>query len=236
MLHLLLTVLLAAPQDSRPDSRAEARTLLTAVAAQQKDLRRARARYVQERTTTLRRQPMVTEGTLWFRKDPACIVFLAATPRPARIRLDAGSYEVYREQERQLERFLLGSSDLPNALFQAFSPDLRQLDARFTIESCTPGPETSIRLLPKLEGMRRFLTELTLTISRERLEVTRIAYRDGQGDLVAIRLEDLVRDPESDGDPFDPAVPEGTRVLVHPARLPAGPESRTTAESKEPKR
>jgi outer membrane lipoprotein carrier protein LolA len=197
----------------------EARALLRALAKKQEGLATLSAGYLQTRTSALSRSPLTSRGTLHFRARPSCIVFEVAEPRPARIRLDETSYEVHRPAEKRLERFLLGSSGLSKALFQAFAADVEGIEGAFRIERFIESGEkkeaAEIELRPREEAMRRQLTSLTLTVAREGPALTRISYQDGQGDRVTIDLEKVVLNPKLAAETFDAPLPEGTKVIVH---------------------
>ena len=230
-------VLFAQAPASRPTDAAPvaaARELLSKLGRAGQDLTTLRARCVQERTTALRRTSLVSRGEVRYRSEPPCVLFAFDEPRPVQLRLDTGGYEVLRPQDRTLERFVLDRDDLPRALFQAFRPDLQQLEERFAVQGSTPvtGPDGKtvlheIKLAPRHEETLAWLRELTLTVDPGANAVVAIAYRDGQGDLVAIRLEGIERNPRLAADAFTLAAPAGTQVLTHPARAPASqPASR----------
>ena len=209
-------------------SVAAARELLAKLGRAGQDLRTLRARCVQERTTSLRRTPLVSRGEVRYRSEPPCVLFAFDEPRPVQLRLDAGGSEVLRPQDRTLERFVLDRDDLPRALFQAFRPDLQQLEERFAVQGSAPvaggGGKAvlrEIRLVPRHEETLAWLRELTLTVDVDVNAVAAIAYRDGQGDLVSIRLEAVERNPPLGAEGFTLAPSPGTQVLTHTAPPPA---------------
>lgn len=218
----------ARAQESRPASRpleTEAKAALDALARTHDAAKLLRADYVQERTTPLRKKPLVSQGTLWFRAEPACIVFAVAEPKQARIRLDVRAYEVFRPEQRQLERFLLASSDLPNALFGSLRSKWSDLQERLHFAGATldaSGKTLAIRFVPRDESVRPYLTGLELVVASDGSALREVSYVDGQGDRVRIVLSGLQLDPKPAEAPFDAKVPEGTAVLEHAATQPTG--------------
>lgn len=234
----LFVLVLLLPQDSQP---AGGRAALQALGKAQASVKTLRASYVQERSSALRKRPLVSRGTLLFRADPPCIVFEVQEPRRARIRIDERAYEVWRPDERQLERFVLESPDLPRALFQSFRPELDLLESRFVVQDgASDAMRHEVRLVPKDEKVKSYLTTLTLTIAARETALEQIAYTDGQGDRVVIRLERAERDPALAGDPFAPETGKDAQVIVHEPseskapRLQPGPESRETGTASRP--
>lgn len=223
---LLCLASLAPAQDSRPASAplAEvARSALHSLAERNGKAKVLRADYVQHRTTALRKKPLESKGTLWFRADPACIVFAVDEPKPARIRLDARAYEVLRPDQNQLERFLLASSDLPNALFESLRADWDKLLLRLTFAGATEvddGKALRIRFAPRDETVRPYLAELELEVARDGSAIRTVGYVDGQGDRVTITLTNLALDPKVETAPFDVPVPPGTAILQHTVEAP----------------
>jgi hypothetical protein len=84
-----------------------ARAAMKALAERHKDLDTLRAQYRQERSSVLTKEPLVSTGTLLFRREPGCLVFRVQKPEPAVILLDERRYQVWRPEQKQLERFVL---------------------------------------------------------------------------------------------------------------------------------
>lgn len=176
------------------------------------------AGYQQTRTTKLSKQPLQSEGTFLFVRDPACIVFRARTPRESVVRLRPALYEVFRPQQKRLERFRLDGPELSEGLFAAIGGDADVLLREFAVQACGPDPADATRtllvLLPRRELVRERLVELRLSLRTKGGELAAVAYRDPAGDLVEIALRDVVVDPEQPPScEFD--VPEGTTVVEH---------------------
>ena len=225
-LTLLWMATTLAAQESRPASAPladEARAALHTLALGNAKAKVLRADYVQQRTTALRKKPLESKGTLFFRAEPACIVFAVAEPKPARIRLDARSYEVLRQDQNQLERFVLASSDLPNALFESLRADWEKLLLRLDFAGATlgdAGKTLRIRFVPKDASVRPFLTELELAIAVDGSVIRAVGYVDGQGDRITITLANLAIDPRLETEPFDVPIPVGTAILQHAVEPP----------------
>lgn len=224
----LLFAFTVAAQESRPASQPlekEARTALDTLARTHAQAKVMRADYVQHRTTPLRKKPLESKGTLWFRAEPACIVFAVAEPKPARIRLDVRAYEVLRPEQRQLERFLLASADLPNALFGSLRSRWSDLQERLHFAGASldaDGRTLVVRFVPRDESVRPYLTGLEIAVASDGSALREVTYVDGQGDRVRITFTALELDPKGAEPPFETKVPEGTAILEHVATPPPG--------------
>jgi outer membrane lipoprotein-sorting protein len=233
-MRALLVALLLAPlaaQSSRPASappgEREARAALKALAERHVGAKTLSARYVQVRTTPLRKTPLESRGELLFRASPGCIVFAVKEPSDARIRLDENAYEVWRPQSSQLERFVLGRPDLARALFDSLLADWDQLSKRLALGGVTASPDQSrlrVRMVPREEAMRPYLTALELVVAADGSRLHEIAYDDGQGDHVALVLDALEIDPKLEAGAFELQLPPGAKVLEHapPPKTGAG--------------
>lgn len=205
-----------APLD--PAAARAAQTLLDAQAARSRGVRVLVADYVQTRTTPLLKEPLVSRGQFLFVRDPACIVFRASEPRAAVIRLLPTTYEVFRPQKQQLERFRFDGPQLAEGLFAAVGGDVELLRKEFAVRSCgedsaRPGC-TRIVLLPLRDEVRARLSELSLCLSTEDAALRAVGYRDPAGDLVEIELRNVAVDPtKPPSAEFE--VPPETRVIEH---------------------
>lgn len=176
------------------------------------------ADYRQTRTTRLAAAPLQSQGTFLFVREPACVLFRATAPRPSMVRVRRDLYEVYRPQQRRLERFRLDGPELAQGLFAALGGDADLLLREFSIVACGVDPadreRTRVVLAPRREAVRERLPELRLSLRTSSRALAAVAYRDHAGDLIEIELANVVGDP-------DPApscgfeVAEGTTVVEH---------------------
>jgi hypothetical protein len=207
---------------SQPDDavRAEADALLRRHAERHRKGKVLVADYVQRRTTSLAKEPLVSSGRLLFVRDPACVLFRGEKPRPSVVRLTATTYEVHRPHRQQLERFHLEGPDLSTGLFAAIGGDANRLAGDYELLGCAPpvpeSPLRRIRLRPRDESMRQRLSELAITVAAKDGALTAIAYRDAAGDLVEIELRAVEWDPEP-APSAELDVPRGTKVIEHRA-------------------
>ena len=233
-----------APQESVPkltdQQRVEATKLLARYAEQSQGVEVLVADYIQRRTTTLSKKPLLSSGGFVFVRDPACVVFRANMPRQSVVRLTSKIYEVFRPRRKRLERFSMGGLDLAQGLFAAVGGDAKQLLKDFNIlafsstdsktgpktepeqaESSTPSIAT-IRLVPKNKLMRERLRELLIQLhvtaaSESEVALRSVSYRDQSGDLVEIELAKVRKNPK-DPPPAKINVPSDTRILDHKVR------------------
>jgi hypothetical protein len=196
---------------------ARADKLLETHAAQSKKVQVLVANYVQRRTTELSKEPLQSRGEFLFVREPACVVFRAATPRVSVVRLQGTIYEVYRPQKKQLERFHLDGPELAEALFAAIGGDLEVLRRNFAIQDCVEDPvagRASIRLSPRTALVKERLAQLIITVRSKDGILCAVAYRDSAGDLVEIELQEpRPNPPDAPSASFD--VPKDTTIVEH---------------------
>ena len=208
-------LLAVALQDEDP-----ARAALTRLAERLKDAKTLSAKVVQSRKTALLDQPIVSSGTLYYRREPARLVFRMAEPRVTEIHLDKGAYQVYRPDEKRLERIEFGTDEIMGRLLMVFEPKPDEIGKAFTIRKGGAAKgEIEVLLEAGDEKVRKHLSKLALSLDEKEGTLKRIAYTDSEGDEVRFELTELKLNPELDAAAFELKVPEGTRVLKHAAKL-----------------
>jgi outer membrane lipoprotein-sorting protein len=210
---LLIAAAAAVTQEPSPD--AAAKTALRKLADRLKEARTLSANVVQSRKTELLDKPITSSGRMYYRRDPARLVFQLSEPRKAEIHMDKTSYQVYRPDEKRLERTEFGSEEISAKILMVFEPKVDEIGKAFAIR----GGESrdglvEVRLESSDEKVRRRLQKVLLTIVEADGALRRISYTDGEGDEVRFDLSDVVINPDLAADLFTLKVPEGTRVLL----------------------
>lgn len=211
-LALLLSVPALALQSSSTDAAAQA--ALRKLADRLREAKTLSARVVQQRRTELLDQPIVSSGRMFYRREPARLVFDLTEPRKAEIHMDRGSYQVYRPDEQRLERTDFGGEDVAGKILMVFEPRAEDLGKAFTVRGGeSRDGRIEVRLEPADEKVRKRLRRVTLTIGESDGALSRMSYVDGDGDEVTFELHDVVINPELPPERFALKVPEGTRVI-----------------------
>lgn len=210
---LLIAASAAVTQESATDAAAKA--ALRKLADRLKEARTLSANVVQSRKTELLDKPITSSGRMFYRRDPARLVFQLSEPRKAEIHMDKTSYQVYRPDEKRLERTDFGSEEISAKILMVFEPKVDEIRKAFAIR----GGESKdglveVRLESSDEKVRRRLQKVLLTVVEADGTLRRISYTDGEGDEVRFDLSDVVINPDLAADLFTLRVPEGTRVLL----------------------
>jgi outer membrane lipoprotein-sorting protein len=209
---LALIVLLPVPQDRPPDGAADA--ALKKLAAKMRDAKTLTALVVQSRKTELLDKPIVSSGSMAYRRDPAQLVFRLTEPRRAEILLDKSSYQVYRPDERRLERIDFEGDDVTSRILMVFEPKSEEVGKAFRV---TGRDSREGRIDVVLEAsddrVRKRMKQIILTVAESDGALSRIVYTDADGDEVRFDLSQVVVNPDLPPDAFSLKVPEGTRIL-----------------------
>lgn len=210
VLLLLATAVVA--QDTPADAAAKA--ALDKLAAKMKDVRTLTAKVVQSRKTELLDKPIVSSGTMAYRRNPAQLVFQLTEPRRAEIHLDKGSYQVYRPDEKRLERIDFAGEDVTSKILMVFEPKADDIGKAFTVRGGeSKDGAIEVRLESTNEQLRKRMKKIALTVVEADGALRRIAYTDSEGDEIQFDLSDVVINPELPAEKFELKTPEGTRVL-----------------------
>jgi outer membrane lipoprotein-sorting protein len=199
-------------QDSPADRSAQA--ALKKLAERLKEAKTLSARVVQHRRTELLDQPIDSSGMMYYRREPARLVFLLTEPRKAEIHMDRTSYQVYRPDEKRLERTDFGGEDVSGKILMVFEPKTEELGKAFAVRGGeSVDGQIEVRLEPSDEKVRKRLRRVALRIVEADGALRRLTYVDADGDEVTFDLSDVAINPELPADRFILQTPEGTRVI-----------------------
>jgi outer membrane lipoprotein-sorting protein len=197
-----------------PGADAAAKAALRKLCERFKELRSLSARIVQTRRTDLLDKPIVSSGRMYYRRDPAHLVFQLSDPRKALIHLDRTSYQVYRPDEKRLERIDFSGEEVSGTILMVFDPKLEAIEKHFSIRGAgSRDGRIEVSLEPSEENARKRLKKLVLTIAESDAALTAIATTDAEGDDLRFDLSEVALNEELAAGIFDLQVPEGTRVL-----------------------
>jgi outer membrane lipoprotein-sorting protein len=182
---------------------------LKALAERMKDAKTMTCKVRQVRKTALVEQPLVSSGTMVYRREPGRLVFRLTEPRTSEIHMDRGTYQVYRPDEKRLERIEFEDDALTGQLLTLFEPKPDALGKTFKLSRAGD----DILLEPLDEKVRKRVASLLLTLKDGDLH--RLRYTQADGDEVTLEMSDVRLNPGLPPDTFELKVPEGTRVLTH---------------------
>lgn len=182
---------------------------LRTLAERMKDARTLSCAVKQTRKTALLETPLVSSGTMLYRREPGRLVFRLKEPRATEIHMDRASYQVYRPDEKRLERLEFEDDALTGQLLTLFEPKPEALGKAFRMSSSG----SDILLEPLDEKAKKRLSSIALTLDGP--ELRRIRYTQPDGDEVSFEMSDVRLNPDLPAGAFELKVPEGTRVLSH---------------------
>src|SRR5439155_4169217 len=120
------------------------------------DVRTISAKVVQNRRTELLDKPNTSSGTMSYRRDPAQLVFHLTEPRKAEIHMDRESYQVYRPDEKRVERTDFGGEDVSAKILMVFEPRTEQIGKAFSVRGGeSRDGQIEVRLAPADEKVRK---------------------------------------------------------------------------------
>ena len=197
----------------RPADQA-AKAALQKLAAKMKDVRTLTARVTQSRKTELLDQPIVSSGSMAYRRDPARLVFHLTEPRRAEIHLDPATYQVYRPDEKRLERIDFTGEDLTEKILMVFEPKADEIGRAFRVRGGEARDGAiEVELESSDERFKKRMRKIVLTIAEADGVLRRIAYTDADGDEIRFDLSNIEINPALPADAFQLKIPEGTRIL-----------------------
>jgi len=164
----------------------------------------------QTRATALVSKPLFSSGTMLYRREPGRLVFRLTEPRASEIHMDRKTYQVYRPEEKRLERIEFEDDALTGQLLGLFDPKPDALGKAFKMSR---GDDGQVLLEPLDEKLKKRVTSIGLTLKGADLH--RIRYVQADGDEVLFEMSDIRLNPDLPAGAFDLKVPDGTRILSH---------------------
>ena len=188
--------------------------VLNKLAERMKDAKTMTCQVRQVRKTALVERPLVSSGTMAYRREPGRLVFRLTEPRTSEIHMDRRIYQVYRPDEKRLERTEFGSEDVSGKILMMFEPKADELGKTFAIRGGgAKDGLIEVRLESSDEKVRKRLRKIVLTLGEADGALRSLSYTDGEGDDVKFDLSDVEINSALAPDLFALKVPEGTRVL-----------------------
>ena len=193
-----------------------AREALKKLAERFQDLRTLSCKVSQSRTTLLLDTPITSSGRLYYRREPGKLVFRMTEPRRTELHFDRRMYQVYRPEEKRLERLEFADDELSTYLLMVFAPKPEEIEKSFAVKGGKVfDGRIEVRLDPTDEKVRKRLTGLTLVLEESNATLRSISYTDPDGDEVRFDLSELTINPALEAGTFKLTVPAGTRILNH---------------------
>lgn len=193
-----------------------AREALKKLAGRFQDLRTLSCRVTQSRTTVLLEEPITSAGKLYYRREPGKLVFRMTEPRRTELHFDRKTYQVYRPEEKRLERLEFPDDEVSTYLLMVFQPKPEEIEKRFAVKAGkVVDGKVEVRLDPTDEKVRRRLRRLTLVLEKSNATLRSISYTDPDGDEVRFDLSEITLNPALPPETFKLTVPAGTRILNH---------------------
>lgn len=187
---------------------------LRALGERMKDARTMKTSFDQKRTTALVQGPVLSAGVMYYRREPARLVFHLIEPYAAEIHMDREAYQVWRPKEKRLERIDFGDDSVASRLFMVFDPKPDRLKDAFEITRV--GDE--IRLVPKDPEARKRMSLLALLVAPDPPTLRRIRYIDADGDEVRMDFHVVTLNPDVPADVWTLEVPPDAKVFRTKAR------------------
>ncbi len=213
-MRVLLLALSFLPQAAPSDE--PARAALRKLSEKFRDLRTLRCSVAQERKTALLEKPIVSSGVMFYRRDPGRLVFRMTDPRTTEIHMDRATYQVYRPDEKRLERIEFENDELTGRLLMVFQPKEDEVGKAFAVRAgAAKEGVLEVRLEPRDEKVGKRLRRLVLAVRESDGALLRILYEEAQGDQVRFDLKDVQINPELPAETFELKVPEGTKIFRH---------------------
>jgi len=153
-------------------------------------LKTLEALFFQEKQSSLLKEPLKSEGTLFFDHAGRRMLVRVEKPRPFKVLLEKGRVVTSDPTSLETEEYYLGSGDVLGAyLGLGRSPE--ELKMQYDISLRNTGSEDTIalRLIPKGRRLKRRIRVIDADVDRRTWLPVLIRYDDARGGSTKIRLK-----------------------------------------------
>jgi len=178
-----------------------------------------KAEFEQRRVSRLLREPSVSQGTMYFRA-PDTVRWEYLTPRPMTVLLSEGVATTYRPTEKRAERVEFGRVQRKIVRFMGAGEPLEELRRYFSFTFRDPGPKGNYELLlaPTAHQIKKRISQLQITIDRDRFIPTAFSYTEKDGDLTSYAFSNVIINGTLPDSLFELKLPTDVEVVEIKAR------------------
>lgn len=188
-------------------------TVLARIEARSAEIHDFRARFRQEKSIYLLDRPIVSSGTVRFRR-PGALRWETDAPERSVLVIDEKGMKVWLPGRKELEVYDLPGKDALGAILPLFGQSARDLARMYEVALGQGGTgEVVLVLVPRSERVRRAVARIEVALDAETLLPRRLVYADPNGDEARTTFEDVeINVGLGDADLALPPMPAGTET------------------------
>jgi outer membrane lipoprotein carrier protein len=179
-----------------------------------------RARFRQEKTIYVLEKPLVSQGTVLFRR-PGALRWETDAPEPSTLVIDETGMKVYLPRLKQLEVYDLPGKEALGALMPLFGQSAADLGRMYEVSLGSGAKdEVILELVPRSERVRRVVARIEVALAAGTLLPRRLATLDANGDAATTTFESVEPNVGLTQADMTLVVPPGTTVKKPLGGLP----------------
>jgi outer membrane lipoprotein-sorting protein len=192
---LILTVLIVlapclVPAGEMDSAEEKTSRILSSVARAGAEIKTISCDFIQERQTSMLKDPIVATGRFYFQK-PRRMRWEFLRPSRSGFSIDRDRTRRWKEDPDRWQRFDLGQEPaikaLADQIFAWAEGDLPWIENRYEIAIRSEKPLV-LRLTPRASEEKKFIRHLSISFSPDLAHVDSVEIRDKEGDSVRIRF------------------------------------------------
>jgi outer membrane lipoprotein-sorting protein len=195
--------------------------VLRDIEAKGRDVADFRARFRQEKSVYLLDEPLRSEGTILYKREPALLRWETTSPERSTLVIDGSGMKVHMPGVKQLEVYEFSGKDAFGAILPLFGQGTEDLRRSYEVTLATGTADVhTLELVPRAERLRRVISKLEVSIDKKTLLPRRLAYHDPNGDVSTTVFESVEPNVGLSEKDFKLDVPEGTKTVKPLRGLP----------------
>ncbi len=228
LLQLTRTQLCSPQADAQPAEDNSARndviSFLAQVAEKTKDLKSLRAKFRQEKSLAIAKQPIVSEGAFaWLRvdKDKTLVRWDTQKPSKGLCLVTATELLLYYPELKEAEKYDIARANPILAKIMVAPRLAADIQDVFSVKIEQKGSATKeenrphvLFLIPTQEEVRKFIEHVRLWLDPRSLLVGKVEYQDTSKDKTVVEFSDMQLNPELKESDFSIELPGDVRVTT----------------------
>ena len=188
-LSLFLYPYLVFPSETEPQPETELSWVMKNIKEKEKSLKTFTARFVQTKKTYLLREPLHSEGIIYFDSSGKMLLKVISPSPLITLFKDSRLFIYYPDISKTEERYL-GRTDTIFTKYFGIGQSFEELKKQYTIQlvSKTHSDSYRLKLIPKTKPIKKYIDSIEVVVSPKHWLPNHIHFKETKGDYTSLTL------------------------------------------------
>ena len=188
-LSLFLYPYLVFPSETEPQPETELSWVMKNIKEKEKNLKTFTARFVQTKKTYLLREPLHSEGIIYFDSSGKMLLKVISPSPLITLFKDSRLFIYYPDISKTEERYL-GRTDTIFTKYFGMGQSFEELKKQYAIQlvSKTHSDSYHLKLIPKTKPIKKYIDSIEVVVSSKHWLPNHIHFKETKGDYTSLTL------------------------------------------------